>query len=268
MENIRIQKLYDDFVRRKMKYTNCYFTSGQLQEECARKKYSIEIIEGSLLIGIQEDGYTKLYFTGDDFNWTKVFHVPENEVVTIEVVTKGVPGEYDFSRKMKCNEVIQYTRFRRSGLSAHDKFPEVSAEFCSPDDFPEIRRMLDAYFSAIGDRIPGDAEIGTLIQNRSVICLRDGTGLKGYLIFEDKGKTSYIRNVCIKPEYRGKGAGKELMSAYFYIHRDFKGFTLWCKTTNEPAINLYTKWGGTAMRTSTIIFTYAEAEMKSGQEAA
>lgn len=244
MESRQIYEIYAEFIRKKRKYTNCYFTPEELQEECREKKSRIENKEGSLLIWIREHEYTKLYFSGDDFGWTNVFGVPENEVVAIEIVTKGDPGEYDFSKKIKCREVIQYTRFRRNGFAEPDNLHKTEPEYCSLNDLSEIRQMLDTNFSPIGDYIPDDVGLNTFIQNKSIICLRNGANLKGYLIFEDKGKTSYIRNVCVDNGYRGKGVGKELMSAYFYMHRDFKGFTLWCKTTNGPAINLYTKVGG------------------------
>ena len=244
MASRQADEIYTEFIRKKRRYTNCYFTIEELRKQCSEKQVWAEIKKGSLLIWQQECGYKKLYFMGDDFCWTNDIHTPETETVAIEIVTKGEAGEYDFRKRIKCKEVIQYTRFRRGGFTETDELQEEGAEYGTEEDIPAIRHMLDTNFSAIGDYIPTDDELRAFIQSKSVLCLRDGRNVAGYVIFEDKGKTSYIRNICVDKEHRGKGTGKRLMSAYFYMHRDFKGFTLWCKTTNEPALKLYTCGGG------------------------
>lgn len=263
--NKELQELYADVIQEKRKYTNCYFTMEELRRQCSKDKVSAEMKKGSLLIWVREDGYKKLYFTGNDLNWTEGFPVHERESVVIEIVTKGDLGEYDFSKRMKCQEVIQYTRFRRGGFAEPDSLSEADIEFCVAEDIPVIRHMLYTNFSVIGDYIPTDDDLKDFVSNGKIICQRDGRNIKGYVIFEDKGKTSYIRNICVDKGYRGKGVGKQLMAAYFYMHRDFKGFTLWCKTTNTPALKLY-KWGGTTVKPSIIISLYADTMIE--QEAA
>lgn len=243
MENRKIHEVYMDFIREKKRYTNCYFTIGELQKMCSEKKVSVEMRKGSLLIWVQEGGYRKLYFAGDDFNWTGDFQIHENELVVIEIVAKDDLGEYDFSKKLECKEIIQYTRFRRGKFDEPDSLLKADMDFCMPEDIPVIRHMLDNNFSTIGDYIPTEDELRQFVLNGAIICQRDGRNMMGYIIFEDKGKTSYIRNICVDERYRGKGVGKQLMASYFYMHRNFKGFTLWCKTTNTIALRLY-KLGG------------------------
>ncbi len=262
--NVQVNEIYAEFIRKKKKYTNCYFTIEELREQCSEKQFWTEMRKGSLLIWQQECGYKKLYFVGDDFCWINDFQVTETETVVIEIVTKGGLGEYDISKKMECKDVLQYTRFRRKGFSEPNKLPEEDAEYCTEMDIPAIRYMLETNFSAIGDYIPSDAELRAYIQNRLVICLRDERNIMGYIIFEDKGKTSYIRNLCVNKKYRSKEIGKKLMLAYFYMHKNFKGFTLWCKTTNDPALKLYTNWGGITMKTSITISSYAEITIEQG----
>lgn len=241
---MQVNEVYADFIREKKKFTNCYFTIEEFRKQCLNKQIWAEIRKGSLLIWQQECGYKKLYFVGNDLCWIDDFHTSEIETVAIEIVTKGELEEYDLRKRMKCKDVIQYTRFRRGGFPEPDKLLEEVVEYCTEEDIPDIRYMLDTNFSVIGDYIPSDTELRAFIQNEAVICLRDVRNIMGYVIFEDKGRTSYIRNICVSEKYRRKGIGGKLMSVYFYMHKDFKGFTLWCKTTNKPALKLYTNGGG------------------------
>lgn len=247
-----IYKLYTHTVQKKNAYSNCYFKPdqpGKWFDEGILQYYAYGS-EG-LVMGVSERGYTKLFFDVPDFKWVqeleKVKAGTGAAVIAVEVVSKGGNDPYGLSRILPYQEIKRYSRFRRSGSNFRG-FPGETPQYCEISDLPFIREMINSTFGPIGDELPDDGELRTFIENKNIICIRDGSkrdgaDLSGYLIFEDKGRTSYIRNVCVRQDARGKGTGRRLLDMYLGIHREFKGFTLWCKDDNSSALQLYVRGG-------------------------
>lgn len=244
MEQSQICDVFAEFVQKKSKYTNCYFTTEELRKKCSEERISGEIRNGSLLIWIQKEGHARLHFIGDDFNWTEGLRFPGEETTEIRIVTKDGLGEYDLSGKLNVKEMIQYMRYRQGGFKEADLASGIETEFCTPEDIPVIRRMLNKTFTFTDDP-PSEEELAAFIQNKAVICLRDGEELMGAVTFEEKGKISHVRNIFVRDRYRQCGVGRKLLLSYFCLHKDFKGFIVWCKMANLPARKLYESVGYT-----------------------
>jgi GNAT superfamily N-acetyltransferase len=162
--------------------------------------------------------------------------------IMIDIVKKGDLGDYNIFCKKGMPLVKTYNRLR---LMSPPKEIDCSVpiEYCKENDFLRLREMMDSTFEVVGDNIPSDSELLDLIRQESIICSRIEHEVVGFIIFEDKGKTSYIRMVCIDENHRGEKLGYRLMTMYFLIHLEFCGFTLWYKSDNVPAFSLYSKWG-------------------------
>ena len=59
----------------------------------------------------------------------------------------------------------------------------------------------------------------------------------------------YLEDLFVKPEFRGKGLGLELMKtlAKLCVERNFERFQWWVLDWNEPSINFYKSIGAEAM---------------------
>lgn len=88
-----------------------------------------------------------------------------------------------------------------------------------------------------------------IIENPNTVYLvveLDGVviGYGGMWVIADE---AHITNVCILPEYRGKGYAKELMMALSKacLEKGASGMTLEVRVSNKPALKLYKRCGFT-----------------------
>ena len=248
MEKNNSEYVYDRYIEaieRRFIYSNCYFQKEDLNEWIKEGLVQCYCSEDCFVLVLQKCGFIKLYFLSNSFDWTSKLneikkHAGDSEIA-IEIVTRGKLDDYDLRRYCLFKKVIQYDRLRSKGIEINEKDEHPS--YCKQADFMQLRVMMDENFSSIGDYIPSDKELEGLLDGQNVICVKDRDKVEGFIIFEDKGKTSYVRMVCINKDSRGRGLGERLMKMYFAIHREYKGFTLWCKSDNVPAMRLYEKVG-------------------------
>lgn len=244
---------YSYMLQNELACSNCYFQVNQMKQWLADKRISFyEILDNGFVLLEHREEYSKLYFYCQDFEWMKDFALLKeesiNKTVVVEVVAKGDQNPYNLSEILPVNKIKHYTRFRKNQIYT-DEMAQVAYEepsYCINTDATVIEQMIRDTFESIGDEIPTHTEILRFINRRNIICIRkekDESDLEGYIIFEDKGKTSYIRNVCVINHSRGKGIGKRLLNMYFGIHKDYKSFTLWCNDENVFAQKLYESAG-------------------------
>ncbi len=237
---------YIEALAHRYRYSNCYFQLDEFKEWIDEGLVQGFDIDKGLILTLNQMGFVKLYFMGDDFSWTdEIDNLKQRfeclELVS-EIVSRDEPGEYELGKYTQYKDRIQYNRLRSKGMNTDIK-DGIDPIYCRPSDLIFLRQMMDETFDPIGDHIPSDNELGRSISNHSVICEREGGRISGFIIFEDKGKTSYIRMICVDKDLRGKRIGERLMKRYFALHQQFKGFTLWCRSDNTPALMLYSKMG-------------------------
>lgn len=237
-------KIYSDNIANKNNYTNCYFSPVIIERWLIQGIMTLYRYEGNgFVIAVEKYNYISIYFNTNDFDWIKYLKSinKEYDKIVIEIVSKKYDNPYDINSRLTYSSMKKYVRYRRKGVDSCIK--DYPAEYCTLDDIPYIEMMLKSSFDVIGDDIPSREELKNLIDNSSVICIKNSNILCGYIIFEDKGKTSYIRNVCVREDMRGQHISEKLMDMYLYLHREYKGFSLWCRADNYPAIKLYERYG-------------------------
>ena len=237
-------KIYTEAVRTRKKYSNCYFSPNEFCHKLGKKKITVYKGEDALLLVEKGERTNSLYYMSDSYNWVcsleniKASHKP----LVLNLVQKEESAEklpfldYGYS----VHKV--YQRLRKMGRLPDCKENTVS-DYCGEEDRGRLRDMMDNTFDVFSDNIPTEEELNEFIKNKNIICIRMEHRVIGFIIFEDKGKTSYIRMVCIDRDYRGKGLGNKLMNIYFRLHSDYKSFTLWYDTENMAAYSLYLRWG-------------------------
>lgn len=74
----------------------------------------------------------------------------------------------------------------------------------------------------------------------------------------------YLEDLYVKPEMRGKGMGKIVLSylAKLALERDCGRFEWWCLDWNEPSIKFYRKIGAIPMDQWTVYRVHQEALVK------
>ena len=84
-------------------------------------------------------------------------------------------------------------------------------------------------------------------RDNDIIIIKDGDTLVGYccVAIYDDGNIVWVRRIAVKPEYQGKGYGKNLMeqAIVYGIHKGAKRGFLASDALNANAIALYKKCG-------------------------
>lgn len=231
---------YNESIRARRNYSNCYMTPDYLEDMTENGKIDAYEAPDTLILIEKAQGRNNLYYFADSWNWfiSPVWKQYREPVVVSIVLNTALPSD-DFQN------VRIYKTYRRMRCIQGNvpNLTKAAAEYCDMRDYSVLRKMMDETFDVLSDHIPEDSELYSMIEHKQIICYRVGGRAAGFIIFEDKGKTSYIRMVCIDREWRGTGIGNILMNMYFSIHAGYKSFTLWHDIENAAAVSLYKKWG-------------------------
>ncbi len=232
-------------VQQKTRYSNCYLTISELQKANDKSLLIAYQDDDVLLVLHRQEHYFALYFWCETWGWLAKLDTvkPYDEKLVIGIVQKSGQELSTFFERYHFTPYRMYNRLRKKGVSI-DLLNKIDVSYCDEGDLIQLKEMMQSTFDPIGDNIPSDDELVDFLFNQAIICVRNDRGLiKGFIIFEDKGKTSYIRMVCVDKAYRGMGVGQQLMAMYFNIHSGFIGFTLWYAVDNKSAFGLYSRYG-------------------------
>lgn len=234
----QILERYTQVVRERRKYSNCQFMTSEIEEKVQFGiLFAYDLQDAFLMIEYRRELYY-LYYTSNSWDWLSGLDMLKEQYPQLIVsIVQRQTAETGFGEK-GYPVYKTYQRLRSRGNSV-----ELSeADYCNEQDKYDLRKMMDDTFDILSDHIPTDEELELFVTNKQIICVRSDGKVAGFIIFEDKGKTSYIRMVCVDKDYQGKGLADDLMKMYFGIHQNYTGFTLWYDIQNDKAGSLYKKW--------------------------
>lgn len=242
----RIQKedincFIQEKLSRRYKFSNSFFSLSQIEEKCNSGELYVYIYDETVLLFENKNNFLNLYYYSNSMLWM-------NEIYKLDI-PRGKTVVNIVQRNMVLPEGVLYKpykifgRLRRGIVTDEQGIKQENANFCEIKHSSELLQLMNSTFDMFVDHIPDEAELKKLIMSNSVICIKENENICGFVIFEDKLKTSYIRMVCVGEKYRRRGIGSRLMNMYFNIHRDMTGFSLWYDTTNQSARELYDKYG-------------------------
>lgn len=235
---------YKNALRDRRKYSNCYLSMAEIQKGIEQNCICAYDSQDSLILINQTNGSNDLYFFSESWDWLKDIKLLKDKYGQLVVSIVQHKAD-DLNKRFDDYGFTVYRLYRR--LRRQEYISDNSSLL--PDihllekDIPQLLKIISDTFDVIGDHIPTKNELKDFIDENLAIGLKEGDTIKGFLLFEDKGRTSYIRMICVSKQYRGIHAADDLMKSYLGIHESFKSFTLWYDIKNTPAYTLYKKWG-------------------------
>ena len=237
----QILERYVCVTKEKRKHSNCQFMMSDIEEKLrAGVLYAYEVQGVFLLVENKEDLFC-LYYMSEVLDWIKELTVLKERFprLVISVVQKKTRDSEVLFEEHGYSLYKKYERLRCKGNLIED----IEADYCNEQDKSILQNMMNDTFDVYSDHIPTSDELDLFISNQQIICVRDeDKEICGFVIFEDKGKTSYIRMVCVSKDHQGEGLANCLMKMYFGIHQKHVSFTLWYDMENGRAASLYKKW--------------------------
>ena len=247
MELIAYKDIYDkykEYLKQKKRFSNCYFIAPEFYDKWKGQKFTAWETEEAFVLIEDCEKYRSLYYMCDSWKWLQEISQlkKESSQLVVSIVQRN---EYEFQKPFIESGYPIYKTYQRLKKTVVNDVNEskITVDYCKIEDQVQIKKIMEDTFDPFSDHIPSNLELVSFLEKRQIICIRENFDIKGFIIFEDKGKTSYIRTICVPLTYRKKGIGNRLMQMYFSIHSECRGFTLWYDINNKAAYSLYNKWG-------------------------
>ena len=246
MEDEFLEK-YIDSVKSRKKFVNCYFNLNDIKNLWQEKRISAYDLDDCFLFIEKRKDMSCLYYMCNSWEWIKdIKEIKEKDFKMQPLVISFVQNNHlDIASNFEKSGFPVYKIYQRLRQSNNCEgiVSNLSISYSTIEEFDILIELMNDMFDILSDHIPNENELKMFIQNKQVICVHMADKIVGFIIFEDKNKTSYIRMVCVDKNYQGCGIGKQLMSYYFQIHKDYKSFTLWYDIKNVAAFSLYSSFG-------------------------
>jgi len=108
----------------------------------------------------------------------------------------------------------------------------------------KITQLFEKYFDPYCEQIPSYDELLKWAEDGSlVIYSEDREQVQGFVIFEKKGQTAYLRYWFVHPEHREKKIGSALIHKFFNDCENAQRQIFWVIETNQNAIRRYEHFG-------------------------
>ncbi len=231
-------------------YTNCIMTVQEIKQKLCEEKMSV-ISEKPLILIEHHDLYLRLYYflkdveEINDIDQELLDALSEEKPIYADITTKD-KFEYKGSVFEKIKLLPYRTYIRKSMLNNGKKMRNMlDTEYAQEGDVEFIFNMLIEQFDLMSDHIPDKDELSKLVSENKIlkISIRDHTA--GVLLFDDFGKRSYARALCVVPEYQNSFVGYSLLVDYINKHSTEKTklFYLWVDEANENVRKLHDRFG-------------------------
>ena len=107
----------------------------------------------------------------------------------------------------------------------------------------DILELLNTYFDPIAEQLPNHHDILNWIKSGHILIYESGNVIKGFVIYDLMGLTSYLRYWFVHPEHRDKKIGSILLNKYFHDSKLTKRQLFWVIQSNDNAIKRYEHYG-------------------------
>lgn len=147
--------------------------------------------------------------------------------------------------------------FIKSGFSEYSKLCRMSRKVPDNNHFAinshilpakiihaeNILDLLYTYFDPVSEQLPGIDEVKKWITNGNISIYLSDNKILGFVIYINKGYSSYLRYWFVHPEHRDKKIGSALLNKYFSDGKDARLMFFWVVLSNENAVLRYKHYG-------------------------
>jgi GNAT superfamily N-acetyltransferase len=147
--------------------------------------------------------------------------------------------------------------FVKSGFAEYTRLCRMSRKISENDHFAidshilpaknihakSILDLLYTYFDPVSEQLPGIDEVKKWITNGNIFIYLSDDQILGFVIYINKGYSSYLRYWFVHPEHRDKKIGSALLNKYFSDSKDARLMFFWVILSNENAVFRYKHYG-------------------------
>ena len=219
-------------------------------------KYPYWVAEGSLvfeqscnciLIVHRNENFSNLFYIATSFT---AFGELLNSLrfegkLVVDVVCKGEgTAEQEAFGNLGFEKYQHLYRMSHVGrIVGPDWMLDPRAKYGEKNDVALVYNAMQKDFDPVAEQLPSLKELGDFADRKQLLVIKDGDNLCGFLIFEIRGVTWYLRYWYTSPDYRNKGIGAGLLRTSLIYGVDSKRQIFWVIADNENAIKRYEHYG-------------------------
>jgi GNAT superfamily N-acetyltransferase len=214
-----------------------------------KELYKIEIGEVIYFVRSNKDFYT-LYFIATnnealDKSITELLANFPDETFVLDIVQRE---ENSTVLNVFYNKSFGlYTSLVRMNRTIHQYglYTDCSAEIklATLPHLISLNNMLRAFFDEKAEQLPSQNELKNLINNKNVLIYQVNNQIGGFLIYQVKGSTLFLRYWFVHPDFREKKIGSKLFSEFEKQGKDITRQIFWVIRSNENALKRYRHYG-------------------------
>lgn len=111
------------------------------------------------------------------------------------------------------------------------------------DDVPLLQACMERWLDPLSEQIQNARQLGEAVAADSVLVVRDGQGLAGFLIYDTIGQSTILRYWHVDGRCHNRGIGSRLMRALFARCPSSRRISLWVIAGNADAVAKYQHYG-------------------------
>lgn len=236
---------------RKGSLTNNFMLLDAYESYIANSKLWIVSDENNAFLLLHKEDFWQLYFYLNDSNYT--LPIPSDKPVVIEILYRGLVN--------RPKQLIDY--WEKLGFKEHLSRDNLQAEWnkisfsttiykniqikiaVSERELAFTKSLFENTFDPYTSDHLSDKELHSFMKNKNLLCAYYNKELAGVLQFEIKNKVVWLGHIAIHPDYRGRGIANALVHNYITLNKTDNNtrYALWVIQNNDPAVNLYHKFG-------------------------
>lgn len=196
----------------------------------------------------QNEGFSNLFYMASDMdavaNAIRQTPLDSNCVIDV-VIRKEGNGEIEKLKEAGFTHYKNLYRMSHIGMLADNTWERSDDVLhAGLSDCQCVYETLHKNFDPLCEQLPSLQEVEDYVKSESILVMKDGDRLCGFLIFEISGSTSwYLRYWYTSSEYRNQRIGAKLLKTALVIGKHTRRQQLWVVSENENAIKRYEHYG-------------------------
>lgn len=230
--------------------TNCFVTREQFSK-LIKHGVLFEIDLGEVVFFLKKnEGFFNLYYYAASIDkldnaLPQLKAITKDETVVVDLVTKDeFCNEKLVFEENHYNVYTSLIRMSSVGKRSHvDGANSVKVRNAVSEDTIAVQILLTSYFDPRAEQLPDMDDLSVWIQQNNIILFEEQGKVVGFIIYDLKATTLYLRYWFVHPDFRDRKIGSQLFNEFLSRGKDTQRQLFWVIKSNENAIKRYLHYG-------------------------
>jgi ribosomal protein S18 acetylase RimI-like enzyme len=230
--------------------TNCFVTTEQFSKLIKNGMlYQVYLGEVAFLLK-KNKGFLNLYYYAASIDELAkslplIHATTNNETIVVDLVTKNeLFKEKLVFEENQFNVYTSLIRMSRLGNIRHEEGSNLkNVRNAKPKDAVVVRQLLTTYFDPRAEQLPDMDNLAGWIKENNIILFEEQGKVVGFIIYDLKATTLYLKYWFVHPDFRDLKIGSQLFKEFLVRGKDTQRQLFWVIRSNENAIKRYLHYG-------------------------